>query len=287
VVLQDELGHATRDLRTKARELKHSRSELRAVQNELGRKQHLAVIGEMAAVIAHEVRNPLAVISNAVSSLRRDGLSRHDHDVLLSILAEEAARLNQLVNDLLSYTRPVNIQRQRVVLSDVLQRSTLLGANRGSTTIQFEPDNVRGQVWGDPNLLRRVFDNIVENSIQATGSRGTVRIAIEATSRDSREGFVVRVSDDGEGMDTQVRRRAKDPFFTTRPEGTGLGLAIVSRLVEAHGGEVDIDSEAGEGTTVSVFLPIGTEAASESEAPLVREQSGTSEARLDLLSDKS
>lgn len=257
-VVRQEFGRQAKVLNERSKHLRQSRRLLRELQSELGRKEQLAAIGEMAAVIAHEVRNPLAVISNAVASLRREGLSRHDHDVLLSILDEEAIRLNRLVSDLLSYARPINLQRQRVVLHDLSQRATIMHAHQDAKVI-YDESSVRGQIWGDANLLRQVFDNLVENAVQATGGTGSVTLAVKPSSREGADGFLVTVTDDGEGMDTQVRNRAKDPFFTTRPSGTGLGLAIVSRIVEAHGGDVTFESRAGEGTTVSVFLPIGTE----------------------------
>jgi len=259
-LLRHEFGRQVRIVNERSKQVRQARRILRELQSELGRKEQLAAIGEMAAVIAHEVRNPLAVISNAVASLRREGLSRHDHDVLLSILDEEANRLNRLVSDLLSYARPINLQRQRVVLHDLSQRATITHAHRDARVI-YDDSSVRGQVWGDANLLRQVFDNLVENAVQATGGAGSVTVSVQSSSREGIDGFLVSIADDGEGMDTQVRNRAKDPFFTTRPSGTGLGLAIVSRIVEAHGGDVWFESRSGQGTTVSVFLPIGTESA--------------------------
>lgn len=246
-------------LTERIRQVRKARRALRDMQSELGKREQLAVIGEMAAVIAHEVRNPLAVIANAVASLRREGLSRHDHDTLLAILDEEAHRLNRLVTDLLAYARPVNLQRQRVVLGDLAERAAVLAAHRTEAKITFDEASVRGQVWGDSNLLRQVLDNLVDNAVQATGGTGIVQINVKTTNKDGIDGFLVTVSDDGEGMDTQVRSRAKDPFFTTRPSGTGLGLAIVNRIVEAHGGELQLQSRAGEGSTVSIFLPVGSE----------------------------
>ena len=257
-IVREEFSRQAKALNERSKQLRQARHVLRELQSELGRKEQLAAIGEMAAVIAHEVRNPLAVISNAVASLRREGLSRHDHDVLLSILDEEAVRLNRLVSDLLSYARPINLQRQRVVLHDLSQRATIMHTHQDARVI-YDESSVRGQIWGDANLLRQVFDNLVENAVQATGGTGIVTLAVKPASRETADGFLVTVTDDGEGMDTQVRNRAKDPFFTTRPSGTGLGLAIVSRIVEAHGGDITFESRAGEGTTVSVFLPIGTE----------------------------
>ncbi len=122
---------------------------------------------------------------------------------------------------------------------------------------------------GDANLLRQVFDNLIDNAVQAMGQSGTLTVRLRSDNQQGVDGLAVDIIDTGEGMDTQVRSRARDPFFTTRPSGTGLGLAIVDRIVDAHGGQFAIDSHAGEGTTVTVFLPNG----SASEPPQTRSRS--------------
>ncbi|MGD0677755.1 MAG: ATP-binding protein [Polyangiaceae bacterium] len=254
-----ELERRTNELRTRTHELRRSYEELRAAQEELVKKEQLAVVGELAAVIAHEVRNPLAIIANAVAGLRKQAISREDHEVLLAILDEETSRLNRLVTDLLRYARPVNLQRTRIVLGDLLERALAL-ANTGTKSIRRElsVEVQEGRLWGDANLLRQVFDNLIDNAVQAMVAGGNLTIRVRASSDDGLDGLAVDIIDTGEGMDTQVRSRALDPFFTTRPSGTGLGLAIVDRIVDAHGGHLAIDSRAGEGTTVSVFLPHGS-----------------------------
>jgi signal transduction histidine kinase len=113
-----------------------------------------------------------------------------------------------------------------------------------------------------------VFDNLVDNAVQAMGTGGTLTVRVRASTEEGVDGLAVDIVDTGEGMDTQVRSRARDPFFTTRPSGTGLGLAIVDRIVDAHGGQFVIQSRAGEGTTVTVFLPHGS--SSEPPAPRLR-----------------
>jgi signal transduction histidine kinase len=254
-----ELERRTRELRTRTRELRRSYEELRTAQEELVKKEQLAVVGELAAVIAHEVRNPLAIISNAVAGLRKQAISREDHDTLLTILDEETNRLNRLVTDLLRYARPVNIQRQQFSLADLLDRTLgLVHTDRTSIKIELKVECHEGRIWGDANLLRQVFDNLVDNGVQAMGTTGTLTVRLRAATEDGVDGLAVDIIDTGEGMDTQVRSRARDPFFTTRPSGTGLGLAIVDRIVDAHGGHFAIDSRSGEGTTVTVFLPHGS-----------------------------
>jgi signal transduction histidine kinase len=262
-----ELEHRTRELRARTRELRRSYEDLRTAQEELVKKEQLAVVGELAAVIAHEVRNPLAIIGNAVAGLRKPVISREDHDTLLTILDEEASRLNRLVTDLLRYARPVSVQRQQFSLADLLERTLgLVDAERKSIKVELKVECHEGRVWGDSNLLRQVFDNLVDNAVQAMGTAGTLTVRIRAMTEDGVDGLAVDIIDTGEGMDTQVRSRARDPFFTTRPSGTGLGLAIVDRIVDAHGGHFAIDSRSGEGTTVTVFLPHG----SPSEPPAPR-----------------
>ncbi len=254
-----DLERRTKELRTRTHELRRSYEELRAAQEELVKKEQLAVVGELAAVIAHEVRNPLAIIANAVAGLRKQAISREDHEVLLAILDEETSRLNRLVTDLLRYARPVNIQRSQIALGDLLERALGL-VNTGAKSIRMELKMQvhEGRLWGDANLLRQVFDNLIDNAVQAMGAGGSLTICVRPLTEDGTDGLAVDIIDTGEGMDTQVRSRALDPFFTTRPSGTGLGLAIVDRIVDAHGGRLAIDSRAGEGTTVTVFLPHGS-----------------------------
>jgi signal transduction histidine kinase len=267
--VERELDRRTKELRTRTHELRRSDEDLRAAQEELVKREQLAVVGELAAVIAHEVRNPLAIIANAVAGLRRQGTSREDHETLLSILDEETSRLNRLVTDLLRYARPVNVQRSDFSLADVLDRAlSLVSKDRKSIKTELKVDGHDGRIWGDPNLLRQVFDNLVVNAVQAMTAGGALTVHVRAATEDGVPGVAVDIIDTGEGMDTQIRSRARDPFFTTRPSGTGLGLAIVDRIVDAHAGHLAIDSRTGEGTTVTVFLPQG--APSEHASPRSR-----------------
>ncbi|MFO0659325.1 MAG: ATP-binding protein [Polyangiaceae bacterium] len=133
--------------------------------------------------------------------------------------------------------------------------------------VVFHCDANAPNIWGDSSLLRQVFDNLVGNAVQAMGGGGTLTIGVNELVMDGLEGVVVTISDTGEGMDTMVRNRARTPFFTTRPSGTGLGLAIVDRIIDAHGGTMTLESRAGEGTTVTVFLPIGSESGAPPKRP--------------------
>jgi signal transduction histidine kinase len=280
-VLSKELTDQSLELKRRSGELRQSYEELREAQRELTRKEQLAAVGELAAVIAHEVRNPLAIISNAVAGLRRRETAPNDRETLLTILKEESSRLNRLVGDLLRYARPVNVQRQLVSVREIIERTVTSTGLRDAMPVEIKEEGEIHAIWGDPGLLRQVFDNLIENAVQAMGGSMSesnagsyprsraLSISLRSVRRDTLDGVHIDVQDTGEGMDPHVRVRAKDPFFTTRPSGTGLGLAIVDRIVEAHDGEISITSRTGAGTTVSVFLPIGAPVPPSSGALLV------------------
>jgi signal transduction histidine kinase len=257
--LRGQLEGRARELRDRARMLARSYEELRAAQDNLVRKEQLAAVGELSAVVAHEVRNPLAIISNAVATLRRSGIGDDDRQTLLAILDEETTRLNRLVGDLLRYARPVDLERQQVSLRDLVSRGMTLAEGKPDLIAELiEPDPIE-KVWADPTLIRQVIDNLIDNAVQAMSGGGVLTVTLVNLELDGARGVEIQIQDTGEGMDTQVRSRALDPFFTTRPSGTGLGLAIVARIVDAHGGNLRIKSKAGAGTVMHVFLPLAAE----------------------------
>jgi signal transduction histidine kinase len=255
------LGYATTEssLHARTEELRKSYADLEQIQRELSSKKELAAVGELAAAIAHEVRNPLAIIVNAVAGLRRPSLQEQDRHMLLGIVDEETARLNRLVTDLLRFARPVSIRRSSVALAELVRRAE---SNRGSE-YQFEihiPDDPELRtVQADANLLRLVFDNLVANACQSMPEGGTVRIIVAEGRLSNERCVMIEIIDHGHGMDGAVLSRAVDPFFTTRPSGTGLGLPIVQRIVAAHGGVLEMESEPQQGTTARLLLPCITE----------------------------
>jgi signal transduction histidine kinase len=238
-----------------SRDLQRDYVQLRDAQRELRRKEQLTAIGELAAVVAHEIRNPLAIISNSVAGLRRRELPDDEKETLMRILGEESARLNGLISNLLTYARPVVPRPQQASIRELLDRTILSTSSKGPLEFEITADTDAERVSVDPHLLRHVLDNLVDNAGQAMNWRGTVQIAVCAAKKGNLRGVTIAVRDRGEGMNAEVCARAKNPFFTTRPTGTGLGLAIVDRIIEAHGGELTIESAVGLGTTAMVFIP--------------------------------
>jgi signal transduction histidine kinase len=257
--LRGQLEGRARHLNERAQELSRAYAELRAAQDELVRKEQLAAVGELSAVVAHEVRNPLAIISNAVATLRRSGVGDADRETLLGILDEESSRLNHLVGDLLRYTRPINPERQLVSLRELVERGMTLADGKLDLDAELCEPEPTDRIWADPNLIRQVIENLIDNAIQAMSGGGQLTVTLVNLEHDGVRGVELQIQDTGEGMDTLVRARALDPFFTTRPSGTGLGLAIVARIVDAHGGSLRIKSKAGAGTVMHVFLPRSAE----------------------------
>lgn len=244
----DELGERTDELRT-------SYSELRIVQEELVRKEQLAAVGGLSAVIAHEVRNPLAIIKNAVSGLRRATLRPADRSVLLGILEEEVDRLSRLVRDLLAYARPVAPEAEDVPLRGIVEKA-IEAVGRHQEVDEVEVDlriDPELMVHADADLLEQALTHVTANALQAMPDGGT--LTIEASSVGTPAQVRLSLTDTGAGMDALVLKKAQDPFFTTRPAGTGLGLAIVNRVAKTHGGEVEIESELGGGATITLVLP--------------------------------
>jgi signal transduction histidine kinase len=247
--------HSALSLQERTAELRHSYRELSVMEDELIRQQQLAAVGQLAASIAHEVRNPLAVIVNATAGLRRPTLSQPDQQSLLEMIDEEAARLNGLVTDLLRFARPVNITWSKADLRELAQRAVEGLGDEYHVELSL-PDNPEiSTVCVDAELLRLALSNLIENARQAMPEGGTIRISVVATPTKAGAQVTLEVRDEGHGMQPLVLQRALEPFYTTRPGGTGLGLPIVQRIMQAHGGDVILQSEPQEGTAVTLHIP--------------------------------
>ncbi len=251
-----DLELSTAQVGKQSDELERSYADLRRTQHELVRSEQLAVIGELAAVIAHEVRNPLAIVSNAVASLRKRRTNRNDRKTLLGIINEEMGRLDGLVGRLIHYARPVVLERTPVALEAVLHRSALI-LEGTAIGVVVRTGSAVGPVEIDEELMRQAFENIFTNAMQS-GVQQDIVVTLSRRNVGGVSVVAVAIEDDGEGMTADQLASALTPFFTTRPTGTGLGLPIVTRIVEAHGGQVQIDSERGKGTTVTLMLPLSS-----------------------------
>jgi two-component system sensor histidine kinase PilS (NtrC family) len=235
-------------------------SEIKVEAERQRLQERMAAVGELAARMAHEIKNPLASISGSAQVLAAGGSFDDKGRRLLHILVDESRRLSGILDGFLAYTRPKRSDFTPCDVSAMLRDCiALLGRSdehRDGHRIRLElPDSLI--LEGEEQLLRQIFWNLSRNALQAMPGGGELTIAGER-----RDGSVVlRWRDNGTGMTEDVRRQAFEPFVTTRPGGTGLGLAVVYAAVAEHGGTVAIDSAPGRGTIVTVELPVHREAA--------------------------
>ncbi len=213
----------------------------------------LVRLGEMAAVVAHEVKNPLAGIAGAIQVIgNRLPAASPDRPVIAEILARIRA-LNATVEDLLIFARPRSPKLGPMPLLPLLNGSAaLLARDPQGAGIRLVLPAEDVMLAGDPELLKPVVFNLLLNAAQAMGGSGTIRV----TTRRSAAQCSVAIADEGPGIAPELRDRVFEPFFTTKHRGTGLGLAIARRVVEAHGGEVRLDCPPGGGTIVTLSLPL-------------------------------
>ena len=221
-------------------------------EEQLREQAALTRLGEMAAIVAHEVKNPIAGIRGALQVIAsRMPAEQRDKAVIAEIIGRLDA-LNGIVQDLLLYARPRPPKRETVDLrmlidttNDLLRRDPQFGGVSLNVIGRPEP------LMGDPEQLRIVFQNLIMNAAQAMGGTGAIDVHLSSDG----QGYTVSIRDRGPGMPDEVRAKAFDAFFTTKHRGTGLGLPIARRVVEAHGGTIDIRPAEGGGTIVSILLP--------------------------------
>jgi signal transduction histidine kinase len=239
-------------------DLRTSYVELARAQAEVVRHERLAALGEVAAVMAHEVRNPLGVIFNSLTSLKKLLTPTGDVELLLRIVGEEADRLNRIVADLLDFARPYAPERSPVALESLVagavQAASASVATQGIRIVTQFPE-VMPEVPLDGHLVRQALVNLVVNAVQAMPRGGTVTVRASLEQDGSRGWARIAVTDQGPGIPPQAAERIFQPFFTTKATGTGLGLAVVKRIAEAQSGEVLVNTGPA-GTTFTLRLPL-------------------------------
>ena len=237
-----------------AEQARNSKKELFKMAEHVKRVEKMVAMGEMAAGLAHEIKNPLASLSGSIQMLREDIEYNPDHDKLMQIVLREADRLSSLVTSFLLFARPPAGKSEAVELGKALQEtSDFFGrANGCAGRIKITRDLVPG-IWieFDPMHFRQILWNLFLNAAEAIDGKGEIHIAMQPIQNKRVD---VRISDDGCGMSPETAQSVFDPFFTTKPGGTGLGLSIVHSIVESYNNRLDVESTKGEGTTFTLRL---------------------------------
>ncbi len=219
------------------------------------RQAALATVGELAAGLAHEVRNPVAAIRGAAQAMG-PAATPEQRSEMLEVIEEETERLGRVVGEFLDYASPGLPRREPVDLAGLVRRvlkSQELAGRKLEAAVRQEPETP--PALGDPDQLHRVFENLVRNASEAAVESCRLRVEVHGESGNR---VAIRLEDNGPGIPPEAMHRLFQPFYTTRPGGTGLGLALIHRIVEAHEGEVHVDGRPGLGAVFTVILPATT-----------------------------
>ena len=256
-----ELIHAKEELEKYGKDLQkrvEARTrELKAAQDELIKKERLAAIGQMASVVGHEIRNPLAVINNSIyfikTKLGQSGepdpkLGKH-----IKIIESEIQQANGIINEILTYSRQRELKPERVSLNAWLEELLSVYPFPAHIKVdkQFAPGDPMVDI--DTTEMQQAVRNLIGNGIEVMPQQGTVRIRTFLVDGNA---VAIEVGDSGPGIPPDVLDKIFAPFFTTKARGTGLGLAVVRKVIDRHKGKVEVDSVVGKGTVFRLYLPV-------------------------------
>jgi two-component system NtrC family sensor kinase len=261
----DDLNEMTATLEEKVQK---RTVELDHMHEKLSQSDRLASLGQLAASVAHEINNPIAGVLNLASLLQRimttEGIPRERVEEVRKYfeqIASETARVGRIVQDLLAFSRRSTPQQVNVDLNDIIRRTISILNHKlelMGVTLNLQLNEQAVSVRCDASQMQQVIVNLVMNAAEATMSKGNGRVEIRTVPDPARHCVVFEVADNGDGIATENLRKVFDPFFTTKAEGkgTGLGLAVVYGIINAHGGEIKVDSKVGTGTTFRIELPM-------------------------------
>ncbi len=236
-------------------------SEIKKMADQVRQAEKMAAIGEMAAGIAHEFRNPLAAISGSAHLLHQDLKESTPNSRLMEIIIRECTRMENNISDFLQFSKPARPEKEWLplgnLIDDVVQLLRQTPNLKEHHTVSIDlPQKI--DCWGDPQQIKRVLINILHNACLAIGGKnGEINIsAREIEDGNGVEHTEINIADNGSGMPPEIVAKIFEPFFTTRENGTGLGLAIVKQIVDSHDGGITAASRQGKGTSFKIFLPL-------------------------------
>lgn len=253
---EDDVGQLGRQFNEMIQQLDENRLEIEELhKREMARAEHLATLGELAAGLAHEIRNPLAGIAGVVDIMGKELPANSPSRTVIGEVHREILRIQAILNDLLSYARPRPPNFHPANLNTTIEQAVVLSRQQVRTKpiqVTFEPNSSLPLVEHDPALIQQVILNLLLNGIQAISGTGEVRVVLNQDG----DTVIIQVSDTGRGIPAEALPRIFKPFFTTRTEGTGLGLSLANSIVQSHGGRIDVSSAPGKGSQFKVSLPL-------------------------------
>jgi signal transduction histidine kinase len=254
---RDEIGDLGRDFNDMVAQLKASREEIQRLhQTQMSRAEHFATLGELAAGLAHEIRNPLAGIAGVLDIASRDLPDTSPARNVMEDAKQEAVQINRILTELLDTARPKPPQFRVSDIVGTVEHAVMFARQQAVTkriTIEFGVKDAPPMVEHDPGQINQVMLNLLLNAIQSMDKPGVVRVSLWQLDD---EMVAISVTDQGKGIAPENLPNIFRPFFTTKGHGTGLGLSLARRMVESHGGTIQVDSTLGQGTQFRVELPI-------------------------------
>jgi signal transduction histidine kinase len=252
----DEIGDLGRDFNDMVAQLEASREEIQRLhQTQMSRAEHFATLGELAAGLAHEIRNPLAGIAGVIEIIGRDLPPNSPARSVIKDAKEEAVQINRILTELLEIARPKPPQFRVGDMCSTVEHAVMFARQQAITkqiNVELEIKDAIPPVEHDPHQINQVLLNLLLNAIQSMDNPGAIRVSLERDEDD----VLITVADEGKGIPPEHLPNIFRPFFTTKGHGTGLGLSLARRMVEAHGGHIDVSSVVGKGTQFQVRLPI-------------------------------
>ena len=252
---KDEIGDLGRDFNAMVLQLRESREEIHDLhRNQMSRAEHLATLGELAAGLAHEIRNPLAGIAGVIEIIGRDLPKESPARKVLKDVHTEVAHINRIVSGLLDIARPkAPVFRRTDVVVTAEQALLFAGEQAAAKSISLElmKDEPLPPIEHDSGQIQQVLLNLLLNAVQACEEKGSVKVEFGQNG----DSVWIAVTDTGRGIAPETLPNIFRPFFTTKGNGTGLGLPLAKRVVEDHGGRIEVESWPGKGSRFVVYLP--------------------------------
>ncbi len=261
VSLVNKLVSNRKAIRIAEKTIASMRREVLELEEEVIKREKLAAIGNLAAGVAHEIRNPLSSIKGYATYFSGYFPKESNEYKAAQIMVQEAERLNRVVGELLGVSRPTDVKKAEIPIDGVLDTCiAILQADAKQLGIEFRVFG-RGKVLNiDPDRIKQAVLNICLNAVEAIRDekkslRKEKRYHIDMTVTEQEKNFCLTIKDNGPGIDAELLSRIFDPYFTTKNEGTGLGLSNVRKILEAHGGSIEAESQKGLGTVFNLYLP--------------------------------
>jgi two-component system, sporulation sensor kinase E len=231
-------------------------TEKAEMQEQLRKSDRLNIVGELAAGIAHEIRNPMTALKGFIQLLEPS--IKAQHSLYYDVITSELARIDSIINEFLILAKPQEIKFLEKDVCQIMKETVeLLSAQAVLFNVQFEThyENNLPLVYCEPNQLKKVFINLIKNAIEVMSDGGKITVSIKSVDD---QYLQISIQDEGIGIPKDKIRRLGEPFYTTKEKGTGLGLMVSYRIIEEHNGQIQIESEEGIGTTFHLILPIRT-----------------------------